>query len=522
MVSEMTDRYDNLLLKARAEVLGKHTLRAEPSTDAVFETVWEGLQKGFFGGAKRGWQKNRTAPGRSKRMTDDAYTEYQRRMEANPWQAPKPPDVPLPKEEPVEEEPVEEKPAEAGFAAMENGGNQEPPSLSEPEPIPPPEEWINPPPPSFARLRAGREPMTLPQADSALLGPFKGSFREPGHNLLKPPGVGANADPPEPEIPSLERANKDILSGNRNVGAQGPPSVGVKPEIADANAVLDRKVPYNLDGDPIPPPKPPRGMAGTRKLAPTPEPEPEPEPVIEAPKADEKMPGPTLKDRPPAPLPNEATVEAGTERQKVRAAKRPQPQQTLFGEETIPYSEYSKHIQAAMKGDEKALAFLRDNPNAVAEHSPEGLPERIADALGGEKKASNDAFNSAWSVLKDPFANPFDNPNAFAIHNNFKISKNDDDLPKEFMNARPSHMSDEEWEKEKRKREMPLSGSYTPHGKKQKRESRGNFSPEFQDKLASADTSLLPQGMLKQMQGQQRTEADYSLLPQGWREEVVN
>ena len=54
-VSEMTDRYDNLLLKARAEVLGKHTLRAEPSTDVVFEAVWDGLQKGLLGGAKRGW-----------------------------------------------------------------------------------------------------------------------------------------------------------------------------------------------------------------------------------------------------------------------------------------------------------------------------------------------------------------------------------------------------------------------------------------------------------------------------------
>lgn len=135
----------------------------------------------------------------------------------------------------------------------------------------------------------------------------------------------------------------------------------------------------------------------------------------------------------------------------------------------------------------------------------------------------NGLNKTSWSVAQNPFANPFDNPQPFAIRDNFGMQKNDDDIPKEFMNARPSHMSDEEWEQEKRKREMPLSGSFTPQGKEQKTTNRGGFKGDFQDKLASADTSLLPQGMLKQFmdEPQQQPNVDFSLLPQGWREEVV-
>ena len=49
----MSDRFDDLLIKARAEMLGKHTLRPEPQTDVVFEYVWDQMQKGFKDGLKQ-------------------------------------------------------------------------------------------------------------------------------------------------------------------------------------------------------------------------------------------------------------------------------------------------------------------------------------------------------------------------------------------------------------------------------------------------------------------------------------
>ncbi len=180
---------------------------------------------------------------------------------------------------------------------------------------------------------------------------------------------------------------------------------------------------------------------------------------------------PDEPDEDEAPAPNAPTdVESATKRAKERKTKResiPQSQETLFDApkaeapapsgEAVPYGEYTKHIQAASQGNEQSLNWLASNPASVAQHSSGGLPKRIQDALDakggsseaespkkpkkgkkaedktppmpkkpkkGDKKKSHDAFNSAWSVLKDPFANPFDNPSAFAIHDNFNMQKN--------------------------------------------------------------------------------------------------
>ena len=41
----MTDRYDDLLLKARSEMIGKHIFRQAPTHNDLFEGVWEGIVK---------------------------------------------------------------------------------------------------------------------------------------------------------------------------------------------------------------------------------------------------------------------------------------------------------------------------------------------------------------------------------------------------------------------------------------------------------------------------------------------
>jgi hypothetical protein len=53
----------------------------------------------------------------------------------------------------------------------------------------------------------------------------------------------------------------------------------------------------------------------------------------------------------------------------------------------VPYTEYSKHIQGAMQGNEASLDFLRNNPDAVKQFNPKGLPKRIQDSIGGEAPA---------------------------------------------------------------------------------------------------------------------------------------
>lgn len=55
--------------------------------------------------------------------------------------------------------------------------------------------------------------------------------------------------------------------------------------------------------------------------------------------------------------------------------------------EGVSYGDYSKHIQGAMQGNESSLDFLRNNPDAVNQFSPSGLPKRIQDSIGGEAPA---------------------------------------------------------------------------------------------------------------------------------------
>ncbi len=47
------------------------------------------------------------------------------------------------------------------------------------------------------------------------------------------------------------------------------------------------------------------------------------------------------------------------------------------------------------------------------------------------------------------------------------------------------------------------------------------FPKDWQELNRSADLSLLPAGMLKQLKGQRQADADFSLLPSGWQEGVV-
>ena len=638
----MTDRFDDLLIKARAEMLGKHTLRAEPSTDAVFETVWDNMQKGFFDGIKRGYKGKRRMPGRSGQLNDEAYAMYLRSRQPKPkrTRGPRKPKAPA---QPITDE---------SRMLPEQSANQQstqPESPREPLGLPAPREKTDP----AIDLEEGKDYSISPSHEAS-----HAQFEDIG---AQGPWGGANTAP----------KNRQLPAPSQDVGSQEPPSAFDQgwnvSQRRDATNTADEW--GNVEDQPSAPPEAEESKVGlpwsptltesgpgsraedwnTRNrsiwgkrskkgqamnahydsLNAPPEAE-----LDERAAAEEQLnnlkPGqsmdmsvfdkPDEPDEGEAPAPNAPTdVASATKRAEGRKAKRestPQTQTTLFDEPKIPkledlpgnpdvkgplaeaaggvpYGEYTKHIQNAMQGNEQSLQWFANNPDAVKQHGSGVLPKRIQDALNAmsgsgkiksDKKKSHDAFNSAWSVLKDPFANPFDNPSAFATYDDFNmnkaqrlpsetemnsirgvgdaLSRNPDPMPHHAGIPRTKDMdayyAEQQAARDESKRHFEGVDKLNTMGidEIQARlaanpEHEGDWRhlsaegidrasmAEVQQLMAdinhesmheaqpvekqyqNADMSLLPAGLLKQMKGQQQASADYSLLPQGWQEEVA-
>ena len=454
----MTDRYDNLLLKARAEVLGKHTLRAELSTDAVFEAVWDGLQKGLWGGARRGYKENRRPLGQQRRTLDtqreqDIYRQgMQRPMAQKPKLAASREDVPLP---------VDAVPLPVNAVSRDDTGVQEPPTLGLPKPIRSP---IKP----TAELRPITGKTMRPVSDSGSQAP-PSAFDQAWDAAQK-----ETSDTTEGEKTDFERLNALQPGSSMDMtvfdNKEEPLEVDEKREpTLTESGMGSRKDDWNPRTQNQWGPKSGKGMAAAEYYASL-----EANNGANAGANDMNIPGTNEPD--PLEQPKEATVEAGVDR--------------------------SRRRKAARDDNQTALDLFAD-----------------ADPDVKMGKKSNDAFNSAWSVLKDPFANPFDNPQAFATHDDFRMSKE-----KEGPKRRLPEDDDQPSDKKKPVRgpsEDGADGAYQIPPEDLGDLAGSAFNPNWQQENKSADTSLLPQGMLKQV-GQQQVSADYSLLPQGWREEVVN
>ena len=602
----MTDRFDDLLIKARAEMLGKHTLRAEPSTDEVFETVWDNMQKGFFDGVKRGYKGKRRMPGRSGQLNDDQLSMY------NQMRGPKPKRTRKPRQPKAPAPPITDE----SRMLPEQSANQQstqPESPREPLGLPAPREKTDP----VIDLEEGKD---YSLHDAGAQGPWGGANTAPENRQLPAPSedVGSQEPPSAFEQGWNVSQRRDATNtadewGNVEDMPSAPPEaeapaeppaepsrVGLpwQPTLTESGPG-SRAEDWNTRS---------RQQWGARSkkgqqvaahyagLEAPPEAEaPAPAPAPAEPKLEDLPGNPNVKPNAPT------DVASATERAKGRQAKResiPQSQQTLFDAPTpaepkledlpgnpdvkgpmvepaggVPYGEYSKHIQAAMQGNEQSLQFLADNPDAVKTHSSRGLPQRIQDALTAmsgsgkvksDKKKSHDAFNSAWSVLKDPFANPFDNPSAFATYDDFNMEKAQR-LPSETemnsirgvgdalsvspdpptMNAgmprtkdMDAYYAEQQAARDESKGHFEGIDKLTAMGVDPKMLDRATMA-EVQQLMAdinhesmheaqpvekqyqNADMSLLPAGLLKQMKGQQQASADYSLLPQGWQEEVA-
>lgn len=126
------DRYDELLKKAREEIT------VPPEThDVVFGTVWEGLEKGLFDGMKRGYSQNRRPIGQPKRTlsTDAQKNQYSNIMDYTPPQPVRRPRAPRP-EAPAPEIPDPEPPVNAVDAGLD--------AMRVPGPIGGPEDNVRP------------------------------------------------------------------------------------------------------------------------------------------------------------------------------------------------------------------------------------------------------------------------------------------------------------------------------------------------------------------------------------------
>ena len=124
------------------------------------------------------------------------------------------------------------------------------------------------------------------------------------------------------------------------------------------------------------------------------EPEP-PAPVADTPVEVETEQPTSVADTPveaPKPNPTEGLPKADPKAGKTAANIKPskdvaQAATKNIASEGVSYGDYSKHIQGAMQGNESSLDFLRNNPDAVNQFSPSGLPKRIQDSIGGEAPA---------------------------------------------------------------------------------------------------------------------------------------
>lgn len=124
------------------------------------------------------------------------------------------------------------------------------------------------------------------------------------------------------------------------------------------------------------------------------EPEP-PAPVADTPVEVETERPTSVADTPveaPKPNPTEGLPKADSKAKETAAEIQPskavsQAASKKIASEGVSYGDYSKHIQAAAQGSEASLDFLRNNPDAVKQFNPKGLPKRIQDNMGGEAPA---------------------------------------------------------------------------------------------------------------------------------------
>ena len=514
------DRYDDLLLKARAEMVGKHAFRKAPTTNELFESVWEGVVKNYDWTAEllEGYKQERegqAAPPASPQGMGAQFSaaretarnkgkapmrpETGRSPSGTPWAPPTAPrGGPLPPTHP-----------------RNQAGAQTPPSIQQP-PVSDWQQRLKDNAAGTPSIRPGQSPtspMTQDRANQVLEG-----WNSPTQMSHQP------SDTPAPSM-SVGEAQR-VLSGEGSTGAQAPPTMTQGQQGAGGSTggrqtsveqwlranpgneleTMDLKNPKNLEDWVMNNPDIVSEWGYQQNT-----------PATQSPAGLLPAPGETSQGQaPPGPKAPKGLVEQINRRKpEDKAEQHPAEKRTKAGNlsqaKGAKESREQRRLDYGGEPKEEAPPPKKEAPSPKSDASEESAQERRGNRAnnpafaanrppaqeGGEnlfdndKKASHErAEQEAWSILKNPFANPLYDPTAFALNPNFKAQERE-----------PVHSFD-----------SVLTAQTVP-----------DESLELHKKLASMgvraddDLSLLPRGML-QTSVPQEAHTDMSLLPRGWAE----
>ena len=447
----MSDRFDDLLIKARAEMLGKHTLRPEPQTDVVFEYVWDQMQKGFKDGLKQGYadnrnkkesgssqpkslqdagnraaerrkQRNQKAKERREKKKTESMAQAREQSESNQasakrlqerkdaghtppgqggtnWKTEKPKQPSATEMDDIRARvdalrtPTA---AEAGFAAMTpDAGAQAPPSQpSAPAPQPPADP--------FAALGVGAH---NPVSRTQNINDPRNQFDQLGLSEGRMPSMLPQQTPTQTALQNNPIAPSQMDVGDAmnvldNSGAQAPPTMsqprGQPAEskqtddgsLSDANAVLDGKVNYSD----------PRSVRGGQRV-------PVDNQTGKSPPTGQGF-GTTAK---PSQGGAVGQFREGGEKPSAFAGRTDGvPMRTQ--QRGTPYRPMKP--QAPPSGLEMAMT---QNPQQNPDATVEAANQRQLERNERRGQPNKTLFDFQRSVVKDPFANPFHNPHAFDV-----------------------------------------------------------------------------------------------------------
>lgn len=530
------DRYDELLKKAREEIT------VPPQThELVFGAVWEGLEKGLFDGMKRGYSQKRRPIGQPKRTlsTEPQKNQYRNIMDYTPPQPVRRPRAPRPEapapEAPAPEAPVD--PVDAGLEAMripgpmggpednvrpdgskytegdQDGGmgnfSRTPPPLPT-EPAPGFVSNIESTPPSMTELRpTGMKRQTLvPEGMESQYPNMK------PHDRAMQAGLSEMQDTP----PSMRQTTPEESQRIRDSGQE----TGVVPYGHNFDDQMTDIVPHGYDFNQLPQGKVPKQLSAPKTTNP-----------VEA--GLEEMQQPSKVGMPWSPTLTESGPGSRAEDWNTR-------NRTVWGKRSKAGKSMAEYY-ANLENEGKEDPGLDETP--VVEKPKEkkkggiNMPQLVDDenakkpVEGGsvgeaqERQKKREERREPSGVQQTLFGGDPKQGDKGLLEGIMTggEKKGDPNTPTTITQSTPRDVVDSLWESAKQGDESALS---TLRNNQADAEvvlgmDDGDLSHLFSKaQWQNANLSLLPSGLLKQVQEQPRqADADYSLLPRGWQEGVA-
>ena len=499
------DRYDELLRKAREEMVVP-----EETHESVFNLVWQGVEKGLFDGMRRGYGKTRRPIGAPVRnlSSPEQQQQYRQIMDYTPPQPIRRPRAPRAPEPAM---PEEVDPVDVGLDAMRQGG----------PPGPPPQGPGDGGPPQL--------PPRAPQGGPPMIPPSE-VMRDDGSSYANSV-VNTEGAPPS-------------LDGGHDKGTQAgmnalmrvqdtPPSMRqASPEESARLAESDQEmgiVPYGHKFDQ----EIPRGT----QLPPG--------------KVPKQLPAPKTTD----------PVEAGLEEMKTPVEEAWSPKlgesgtwgghadhynpktEKLYGKRSKPYGKYkewsNKQTGKAKEGNKKVDPGVEETPKKIEEKPKKkgiNMPQLVENETATKPTVQGKLFPETETPTDDESNKQRQEKRAKDREEGKRPGlleglvaggkegggEEESNYP-QMINSLTN--TDEVWALMEAAQNGDTKAQSIVRNNAGDLEDYHGIHPDdmnFSKHWQNANLSLLPSGLLKQVQDQPRqADADYSLLPRGWQEGVV-